>query len=175
LLATHSTLLRTNKILVVAGSSYNCSYTWEREDTRLYDIASNSWSAKLPSPAPYDSDKDAFCCGHVHDDRGGVIFQGGLLGYWELNAHGIDNSARYDVSGRTFTQLTGAAAHWYPTLVAGSGHIFLFPGQNTQWTKTPEGDRIQKLAYGATSWTTTSVTSVTKATYPRVSFLPNGK
>jgi hypothetical protein len=175
LLATHSTLLRTNKILVIGGSSYNCCFEWGKEDTRLYDIASDSWSAMLSSPAPYGGEKDAFCCGHVHDDKGGVIFQGGLLGYWEYNGHGINNSARYDVSGGTFTQFTGAAAHWYPTLVAGSDHILLFPGQNTQWTKTPEGDRIQKLAYGATSWMTTNVTSFTKATYPRVSFLPTGK
>ncbi len=37
-LATHSILLRNNKILVVSGSSYNCTYEWGKEDTRLYDI-----------------------------------------------------------------------------------------------------------------------------------------
>jgi Domain of unknown function (DUF1929) len=185
LLATHSTLLRNNKILVVGGSSYNQKFAWGKEEARLYDIATGTWSdPAMTSPAPYGSDKDAFCSGHVHDDKGGVIFQGGLLGYYCRNGHGIDNSARYDVSGGTFSQLTGAAAHWYPTLVAGAGHIFIFPGANTQCddcntpppcTRTSEGYAIQKLAYGATSWTTTNVTSETFFTYPRVCFLPNGK
>src|SRR6185369_8139501 len=42
-------------------------------------------------------------------------------------------------------------------------------------TKTADGDRIQKLAYGATSWTTTGTTLFTKHTYPRVSLLPDGR
>jgi hypothetical protein len=99
LLATHSTLLRNNKILVVGGSSYNEKFAWGKEEARLYDIATGMWSTAMTSPAPYGSDRDAFCCGHVHDDKGGVVFQGGLLGYGDLNGHGIDNSARYDVSG----------------------------------------------------------------------------
>jgi hypothetical protein len=182
LLATHSTLLRNNKILVVGGSSYNEKFAWGKEEARLYDIATGMWSAAMSSPAPYGSNKDAFCCGHVHDDRGGVIFQGGLTGYGDLNGNGIRNSARYDVSSGTFTQLTDVAAHWYPTLVASASHTFLFPGVRTdakaEGGATPEGDRIQKLAYGATSWTTITkmdVTFKTKATYPRVCLLPNGK
>ena len=62
-----------------------------------------------------------------------------------------------------------------PTLVAGVNHVFNFPGRNTQWEVTIEGDRVQKLAYGATAWTTTSVALLSKSTYPRVSLLPNGK
>src|SRR5262245_27594177 len=34
-LATHSSLLRNDKILAVAGSSYNCCFTWGRQDSRL--------------------------------------------------------------------------------------------------------------------------------------------
>ncbi len=175
MLATHSTLLRNNKILVVSGSSYNCCFAWGKEQTRFYDIASGSWSAPLGSPAPYGSDKDAFCSGHAHDNTGGVIFQGGLVSYVN-NGHGIDNAARYDPLTNGWTQISGAAAHWYPTLVAGVNEIFIFPGQNTQpGTMTPEGSCIEKLAYGTTSWTTTGVSLLTKATYPRVSFLPSGK
>ncbi len=174
-LATHSTLLRNNKILVVSGSSYNCCYAWGKEDTRYYDIATDSWSALLGSPAPYGSDLDAFCSAHAHDNVGGVIFQGGLVSYVN-NGHGIDNSARYDPVSGTFTQFSGAAAHWYPTLVAGVNEMYIFPGQNTQPdTKTPEGSCIEKITYGATSWTTTGVSFLPKATYPRVSFLPSSK
>ena len=60
LLATHATLLRNNKILVVGGSSYNCCFSWGKEDARLYDIATGTWGAQLASPAPYGSTKDAF-------------------------------------------------------------------------------------------------------------------
>ena len=175
LLATHSTLLRNNKILVVGGSSYNCCFTWGKEEARLYDLAADSWGAALPSPAPYGSDKDAFCAGHAHDDRGGVIFQGGLLGYGNLNGHGIENSARYNVGSGAFTQLGPTAAHWYPTLVAGVSEMFVFPGRETEWDNTPEGDRIHKMSYGSNSWTTTGVSLLSKLTYPRVSLLPNGK
>src|SRR5689334_19499845 len=64
LLATHSTLLRNNKILVVGGSSYNYAYVWGKEDTRFYDIATDTWSARLTSPGPYIDNNDAFCSGH---------------------------------------------------------------------------------------------------------------
>ena len=50
LLATHPSLLRNNTILVVGGSSYNCCYHWGREEARIYDIASGTWGAPLPSP-----------------------------------------------------------------------------------------------------------------------------
>ena len=175
MLATHSTLLRNNKILVVSGSSYNCCFAWGKEQTRFYDIASGTWSAPLSSPAPYGSDKDAFCSGHAHDNTGGVIFQGGLVSYAN-NGHGIVDSARYDPLTDGWTQISGAAAHWYPTLVAGVKEIYTFPGRNTQPDNiTPEGSSIEKIAYGTTSWITTGVSLLTKATYPRVSLLPNGK
>src|SRR6185295_7057306 len=92
LLAVHSTLLRNGKILVVGGSSYNEHFAWGHEEARLYDIAAGTWSGVLASPAPYGSDKDAFCSSHVHDNTGAVIFQGGLLGYGPDNGHGIPNS-----------------------------------------------------------------------------------
>jgi|GEM_PF-1240392 len=170
LLATHATLLRNNKILVIGGSSYNELFAWGKEDARLYDIAGGTWGAMLPSPAPYGIDKDAFCSAHAHDNTGGVIFQGGLLGYGALNGHGITSSARYDPAGGVFAQLTGAAAHWYPTLVAGVNDMFIFPGRDTG-----DGETIQKLTYGTTAWTSTGVIMRTQATYPRVTLLPNGK
>ena len=43
LLATHATLLRNNKILVIGGSSYNELFAWGKEDARLYDIAGGTW------------------------------------------------------------------------------------------------------------------------------------
>jgi hypothetical protein len=183
LLATHATLLRNNKILVVGGSSYNCCYTWGAEEARLYDIATGSWGPALASPAPYgatgsvdpgSAHKDAFCSGHTHDASGGVIFQGGLHSYVH-NGHGIVDSARYDPVTGGWTPLSGAAAHWYPTLVAGVGHTFIFPGVNTELAKTSAGDKIQALAYGAASWVTTGVSLNTLGTYPRVTLLPDGR
>jgi hypothetical protein len=176
-LATHPTLLRNNKILVVGGSSYNCCFTWGKEEARLYDIASGTWSAPLPSPAPYGADKDAFCAGHAHDHTGGVIFQGGLHSYVH-NGSGIPDSARYDVASGAFSQISGAAPHWYPTLVAGERHMFNFPGHGTEppvVKPTGVGDRIHKLPYGQSSWAATNVSLVTKSTYPRVVLLPSGK
>jgi hypothetical protein len=56
------------------------------------------------------------------------------------------------------------------------GHTFIFPGLNTELSpKTAAGDRIQTLAYGATSWVTTGVSMPTIGTYPRVSLLPDGR
>ena len=178
LLAVHSTLLRNNKILVIGGSSYNCCFTWGHEDARLYDIATGTWSASsLPTPAPYGIDKDAFCSAHVHDNTGGVVFQGGLLGYFNLNGHGIANSARYDPGTGTFTQISGGIPHWYPTLVAGVDSIYIFPGRGTQpsGAENAQGPEFQKLVYGGSAWTMTGATLWTKATYPRVTLLPNGK
>ena len=67
-----------------------------------------------------------------------MIFQGGLHSY-EHNGHGIANSARYDVASGGFTQIGGARAHWYPTLVAGERHIFNFPGWSTELNPTTPG------------------------------------
>ncbi|HSY50700.1 MAG TPA: tectonin domain-containing protein [Thermoanaerobaculia bacterium] len=177
MLAVHSTLLRNGKILVVAGSSYNCCFTWGHEEARLFDIGSGTWSAALATPAPYGSTKDAFCSAHAHDNLGGVIFEGGLLGYGNLNGHGIPDSARYDVGTGTFTAISGGIAHWYATMVAGTDHLYIFPGAGTEpsGAATPQGNQFQKLAYGDTAWTMTGVSSDTVATYPRVSLLPNGK
>ncbi|HYI10782.1 MAG TPA: galactose oxidase early set domain-containing protein [Thermoanaerobaculia bacterium] len=178
LLAVHATLLRNGKILVVGGSSYNCQFEWGKEEARLYDLASGTWSdPPLPAPAPYGTDKDAFCSGHVHDNLGNVIFQGGLLGYGPLNGHGIPDSARYDVGSGTFVKLTGGIAHWYPTLVAGVAHTFNFPGAGTEpsGAVTSQGDDIQKLAYGTTAWSTVGVNPNTQSTYPRVVLLPDGR
>jgi hypothetical protein len=177
LLAVHSTLLRNGKILVIGGSSYNCCFTWGHEDARLYDIASGTWSASpLATPAPYGADLDAFCSAHVHDDRGGVIFQGGLLGYGPLNTHGIPSSARYDPSTGTFSAISGGIPHWYPTLVAGVDATFIFPGRGTQpdGTANCAGPEFQRLPYGGNAWTMTGTTMLTKATYPRVTLMPNG-
>lgn len=170
LLAAHATLLRNNKILVVGGSSYNCCYTGGREESRLYDIANGTWGPKLPSPAPYGPQPDAFCSGHAHDDSGGVVFQGGLLGYGDNNGVGIGNTARYDFSTGLFTRLNSTAVHWYPTLVAGVKDIFLFPGRNTGG-----GTDIRKMTYGTSAWATTGRQHVTRSTYPRAVLLPNGK
>lgn len=169
LLATHVTLLRSNKILVVGGSSFNQFYSWGVEDTRFYDIATGVWSGPLASPAPYGPLYDAFCSGHAHDNTGGVIFQGGLRGYGDLNFHGIGNSARFDPVNGVFAQISGGVPHWYPTLVAGVNDMFNFPG-----TDKDGGNEIQKLSYGETLWSSTGVRILT-TTYPRVTLLPNGK
>lgn len=176
MLAVHSTLLRTDKILVIGGSSYNCCFTWGKEEARFYDIATGTWSAAMASPAPYGSTFDAFCSGHAHDDTGAVIFQGGLRGYGDQNTHGIAQSARFDPAAGHFTQIPGSTDHWYPTMVAGADGLFNFPGRNTQFgTQTPAGEYVERLSYGGSSWTSTGVTVRTKATYPRVCSLPSGK
>ncbi|HMJ12252.1 MAG TPA: galactose oxidase-like domain-containing protein, partial [Polyangiaceae bacterium] len=178
-LATHATLLRNNKLLMVGGSSFNCCFQSVsgspliKEEAYLYDPPpANSWGAKLASPAPFGADKDAFCTGHAHDGSGGVIFQGGLLGYGQLNGHGIDNAAKYDpaagASG-TFAPLGAAEPNWYPTLVAGPLYTYVFPGNDADGT-----NHIRKLKEGATTWTTTGKEHWTHDTYPRVHLLPNG-
>jgi hypothetical protein len=175
LLAVHSSLLRNGKILVIGGSSYNCCFQWGHEEARLYDLATGTWSAPLPTPAPYGSTRDAFCSGHAHDNNGNLVFQGGLLGYGHLNTHGIADSARYDTATGTFTPITGGVRHWYPTLVSGIGGTYIFPGANTQIDTDAFGANVQSLGYGDSAWVTTSAAPVTVATYPRVALLPDGR
>ena len=79
-LSTHATLLSDGRILTVGGSSYYCCFDFGKEAAHYYNVGPNTWSARLASPAPYGSDRDAFCSGHVHDNGSGVIFQGGLKG-----------------------------------------------------------------------------------------------
>ena len=181
LLATHAILLRNNKILIVGGSSYNCCYTWGIEESRLYDIAADSWSLPLGSPAPYGShslsrrkqQRRVLRRARARRRRGRDLSGRPLQLQAQRNRD--RDSARYDPAVGTWTPLGGALAHWYPTLVAGVGHTFLFPGLNTQLDHAVAGEHVQMLAYGATSWVTTDVSMPTKGTYPRVSLLPDGR
>lgn len=178
-LSTHLSLTRNNKLLAVGGSSYNCCHTWGDEEAYLYDIASGSWGAKLGTPAPYGSTIDAFCSGHAHDHLGRVVFQGGLEGYGNSSADpvvigrntwGVKNSARYDVTTGTFTQLGAAVPHWYPTLVAGATEMWLLPGADRN-----SDNGLRSMTYGSSSWVDSGVDHWTTETYPRVHLLPNGK
>ena len=124
----------------------------------------------LPSPAPYGIDKDAFCSGHAHDNTGGVIFQGGLLGYGPRMVMALPVRRATTRPAESLRSLLEAQR---------TGIQLLLPALticSSSLAATPEdGETIQKLAYGTTAWTSTGVIMRTQATYPRVTLLPNGK
>lgn len=170
----HASLLRNGKILAVGGSQYNCCYYWGRMSTHLYDIATGSWTTL--NNGPYAANEDAFCSGHAHDNLGRVVHAGGLLGgqdpppqlLCEGNGIGIPKSARYDVGTGSWANLLYAPAQYYPTVVAGNGHMWLFSGNNGTngiWANT----------YGTSSWSNFGLTSPGCSTYPRVHLLPDGR
>lgn len=166
----HSSLMRTDEILAVGGSSFNTCYTWGRDDVRTFVPGAQglpgTWSAKksgpylnkILQPCEFAPDvgslvtPDAFCSGHAHDDQGRIVFQGGLRGYdypmGGCNGTGLGQSARFTPGG-SFAAINSTLKHWYPTLVAGVRATYLFPGEN----RPDNPGNVLYLPYGATtSW-----------------------
>lgn len=204
----HSSLMRNDTILGVAGSSFNTCYSWGRHNTKVFSLTGftglpGSWTGNLSGPyldlipQPCENQEpgftnhlaviaDAFCSGHVHDDQGRVIFQGGLRGYdgsdgSSCNGTGVPNAAAYTpgttaING-SFSVRGRTNPHWYPTLVAGVKSTYIFPGVDSDNTGGPDAGRISWLPYGAFDWqgATTGPIQTTLATYPRVHLLPYGK
>jgi hypothetical protein len=181
----------------------------DKQTTFLYDIASGQWGNELTGKAPYGNDSDSFCSGHVHDSEGGVIFHGGLLNLGKWNFKGIEKSARYSLEGGGFADLgykmvnnspvagdEGSPTNYhddnyYPTLLAGPLHTYIFPG-NDAGPLTADSFRLESMDEdGArdnliarlaspgfttpTHWESTPFKHVTTSTYPRVHLLPDGR
>lgn len=125
--AIHSTVLRTGKVLLIAGSGNDADA-----------FAAGSFTADLWDPTtgtftPVAVPEDMFCSGHVTLPNGNVLIMGGTKRYMSSSVpqfEGLKSSYVFDITTSTFTRVNDAQeGHWYPTLTKlGSGDVWAAGG-----------------------------------------------
>jgi hypothetical protein len=171
----HVTLLRTGKILVVAGSG-NCPPS--QSGCPLgppYGTGNGSGALLLdptnPNITRFSTAWDMFCNGMVTLPDGRGFINGGSIQYDPF--FGQPKSSIFDPSTNTFTDVSNMAhGRWYPTLTTlGDGRIMTFSGsdENGSTNTTVE---IYTVGSG---WSTAYTANWTPPLYPRLHLLPNGK
>jgi len=126
--AMHSTVLRTGKVLIVAGSGSD-----------LANFQAGSFKAAIWDPVAgtfetLDVPVDMFCAGHVILPDGRVLIQGGTKSYPKkagtTDYGGLRTSYIFDPEAKTFTRTNDTfEGHWYPTLTElGNGDVWMAGG-----------------------------------------------
>ena len=148
--AIHATLLRSGKILLVAGSG-NQQPVFEAGTFRagLLDPQTGSYRAVDP---PYDM----FCAGHAQLPNGDVLVMGGTTGYATADVpfRGSAGVYTFDVATEQWVARPSMAhGRWYPSSVqAPSGHVWTFAGNDEKGRRNTQVER----------YTTTTGTVVAK-------------
>ena len=137
--AIHATLLRTGKVLLLAGSG-NQQSTFEAGTFRagILDPGTGVYRAIDP---PYDM----FCAGHAQMPNGNILIVGGTVAYPSDTADwkGSRRVYEFDVATeRWIARRSLAHGRWYPTSVqAPSGHIWNFAGQDENGRRNKQVER----------------------------------
>lgn len=132
--AIHATLLRTGKVLLIAGSGNQKSV-----------FNAGSFTAGLLDPVtgdykPVNPPYDMFCAGHAQLPNGNILIVGGTLDYPTTgedlvatkNFLGINRIYEFDVAAEKWMARTSMAhGRWYPSSVESpAGDIWNFAGDN---------------------------------------------
>lgn len=151
--AVHATLLRTGKVLLIAGSG-NQEAVFKAGTFRagLLDPTTGAYQAVDP---PYDM----FCGGHAQLPNGNVLVVGGTLAYPTATSTWKGQRKVYEfdlATERWIPHPDMAHGRWYPSAVqAPSGNIWSFAGnKETSGTNTEverytvsDGKSVQKPAW----------------------------
>jgi hypothetical protein len=171
----HVALLRTGKILVVAGSG-NCPPSLAGCPTGPPYGPSNASGALLFDPAAgtftqFTTSWDMFCNGMVLLPDGRALVNGGTIQYDPFQ--GQPKSSIFDPSTNTFSDTQNMAhGRWYPTLTGlGDGRVMTFSGgdENSNTNSTVE------IYTNGQGWGQPITAPFSPDLYPRMHLLPNGK
>jgi hypothetical protein len=126
--AIHATLLRTGKVLLLAGSGNQSSqFAAGTFQAGLLDPTTGTYQAVNP---PYDM----FCAGHAQLPNGNVLIVGGTAGYATSTANWKGSNRVYEfdvVTERWIARPSMAHGRWYPSSVQGpTGDVWSFAGQD---------------------------------------------
>ncbi|MCI0349421.1 MAG: DUF1929 domain-containing protein [Acidobacteriales bacterium] len=158
----HVALLRTGKVLVIAGSGNvagNLNYR-----AGIWDPQSGSFTTQGLT-------WDMFCNGMSVLPDGQVLVAGGTLEYDPFL--GESRASLYDPSTGNFTDIQDMAhGRWYPTTtVLGNGSMMVFSGFN----ETGGTNNAVEIYTPGSGWSAEFVAPWTPPLYPRMHLLPNGK
>lgn len=146
----HAALLRTGKVLFIAGSGNDSN---NRNDTRgsaVLDLSAGTFSRPLTPNDAAGFPLDLFCVGHSFRANGTLLAAGGTLQYDPF--YGSTATLVFNPVTEQWTQIQSMnSGRWYPTVVTlGSGRTFTLSGLdvNGQLDVYPE---IYSSAF-ATGW-----------------------
>jgi len=167
-----STLLRTGKVLVVAGSendAYNNSTGGQSYRTVLWDPTGIDQTSMVAKSVTYD----LFCSGTVQLPRGRTLTVGGSSDY---SFTGEARASFFDPVTEKFVQSQSmAAGRWYGTATTlADGRVMAFSGLNGSGG-TGTTVQIYDLTAAGTGWGTSITEPFTPPLFPRVFVLPNAK
>jgi hypothetical protein len=137
--AVHAALLRTGKVLLIAGSGNDPDqFAAGTFKTAIYDPVTDTMRSDIATPY------DLFCAGHAFLPDGRLLVAGGTAAY-EDTAHGIPYKGEkrvriFDPVTETYQSAPSMAiGRWYPTVVSrGDGSLVTVAGfdENAQHSNT---------------------------------------
>ena len=158
----HVALMRTGKVLVVAGSG---------NDPDNSKLQAAVWDPVADTIKTFRIGWDMFCNGMVVLPNGRPFLFGGTLKYDPF--FGEPRTAAFDPLAGAFSAMPSmGAGRWYPTgTVLGNGSVMVYSGLNN----TNGGiNRTVQIWTGA-AWTAAGSAFAGVPLYPRQHLLPNGK
>ena len=158
----HVALLRTGRVLIVAGSENDPTVSTYR--AAVYDPSAGTFSVQT---IPWD----LFCNAMSFLPDGRVLTTGGNLHYNPFT--GIRTTTIFDPLTEQFTQVQDMArGRWYPSNVAlADGSVMTFSG----WLDTGGTNNAVEIYQPDTGWSPEMFAPFTPPLYPWLHLLPNGK
>ena len=158
----HAALLRTGRVLLVAGSENDPTVTTYR--ATVWDPATGTFATQT---VPWD----LFCNAMTFLPDGRVLTVGGNLQYNPFR--GIRTTTVFDPATEQFSQLQDMArGRWYPSNVAlADGRTMTFSG----WMETGGTNNAVELYSVPGGWSAEFMAPFTPPVYPRLHLLPNGR
>lgn len=171
ILPIHAALLRTNKVLFVAGSGNDPNNVGETRGTAVWDINTGTYSRVTTPTNTAGLPLDLFCGGHSFRSDGRLMFAGGTLKYDPFK--GLRESLFFDPATNQWVSAPLMNfGRWYPTLLTlGDGKIFAVSGLdiNGSLARNPE------IFARATGWLTFSQPTSRLPLYAHLFLLSSGK
>ena len=158
----HAALLRTGRVLLVAGSENDATVTTYR--ATVWDPATGTFATQT---VPWD----LFCNAMTFLPDGRVLTVGGNLQYNPFR--GIRTTTVFDPATGQFSQLQDMArGRWYPSNVAlADGRTMTFSG----WMETGGTNNAVELYSVPGGWSAEFMAPFTPPVYPRLHLLPDGR
>lgn len=170
--AVHAALLRTGKVLLIAGSGNDPNqFAAGTFKTTEWDPATNTFTSV---PTPYDM----FCSGHAFLPNGDLLVAGGTLDYQhlDLGQNYAGSKQVYEFNADTEQYVKRAdltSGHWYPTLVSvGDGRVLAVAGVNENRVRA---STYQIFDPSSGTWSAERTTAMSFPTYPSLHLLADGR
>lgn len=168
----HAALLRTGKVLFIAGSGNDPNDVSEPRGSAVWTPSNGSFVRPLTPTNAAGEPLDLFCVGHSFRSSGKLMCAGGTLQYDPF--FGLDASFFFDPSNNTWSlESLMNSGRWYPTcLTLGSGKILALSGLSAQGPI----DAYPEIYSGTTgTWTAFSQATSPFAPYAHLFLLSSGK